>query len=339
MTLQLTGSGPTGSILLTQNGNIRQTFSYCGYGGTNNKCNALPGFNGERRDPVTGMTHSGNGYRAYSPALMRFTCPDNLSPFGKGGINPYVYCEADPVNNVDPSGHAIFRRILNAMDTVSESFQELAGESKSIHKKSGNIGALDAQQATSDAVISPEAAQPESSALAFSNANEATSGAAIPDRVTTPGLEGATQTKSLMPEGNVIAADNPELARRDILADTVLRHHNENSVYIEGVGFINHWLKHFKIGISEPAFESISENIRQVNFGTRTQSAASLREFTVFARDTLSFMKAGEYKNAGITATGSAINLVGGTLFFPLYDRENFSIWQRAFYNAMDFIE
>lgn len=65
----------------------------------------LPAFNGERADPVTGNYLLGNGYRAYSPALMRFTCPDSLSPFGPGGINPYAYCAGDPVNFTDPSGH------------------------------------------------------------------------------------------------------------------------------------------------------------------------------------------------------------------------------------------
>lgn len=65
----------------------------------------LPGFNGERPDPVSGTYHLGNGYRAYNPALMRFNCPDNLSPFGAGGINPYAYCAGDPVNFTDPSGH------------------------------------------------------------------------------------------------------------------------------------------------------------------------------------------------------------------------------------------
>jgi RHS repeat-associated protein len=63
------------------------------------------GFNGERLDPVTGTTHLGNGYRAYSPVLMRFICPDSWSPFGEGGINPYAYCDSDPVNRADPSGH------------------------------------------------------------------------------------------------------------------------------------------------------------------------------------------------------------------------------------------
>ncbi|MGC0152001.1 RHS repeat-associated core domain-containing protein, partial [Chromobacterium vaccinii] len=61
--------------------------------------------NGERRDPVSGAAHLGNGYRAYSPALMRFHCPDSLSPFGAGGVNAYAYCADDPVNRSDPSGH------------------------------------------------------------------------------------------------------------------------------------------------------------------------------------------------------------------------------------------
>ncbi|MDR5775590.1 MULTISPECIES: RHS repeat-associated core domain-containing protein [unclassified Caballeronia] len=65
----------------------------------------LPGYGGERRDAVSGAYHLGNGYRAYSPSLMRFTCPDSLSPFQAGGINPYAYCAGDPINRLDPSGH------------------------------------------------------------------------------------------------------------------------------------------------------------------------------------------------------------------------------------------
>ncbi|WP_235428099.1 RHS repeat-associated core domain-containing protein [Xenorhabdus khoisanae] len=65
----------------------------------------LPSFNGERADPVSGTYHLGNGYRAYNPVLMRFNCPDSLSPFGAGGINSYAYCAGDPVNFTDPSGH------------------------------------------------------------------------------------------------------------------------------------------------------------------------------------------------------------------------------------------
>ncbi|MVV47574.1 RHS repeat-associated core domain-containing protein [Pseudomonas sp. PB120] len=65
---------------------------------------SLLGFNGERRDAVTGHYLLGNGYRAFNPMLMRFNSPDSLSPFGKGGINTYVYCLGDPVNRLDKTG-------------------------------------------------------------------------------------------------------------------------------------------------------------------------------------------------------------------------------------------
>ncbi|KPW70238.1 YD repeat protein [Pseudomonas syringae pv. coriandricola] len=67
----------------------------------------LPGFTGQRLDPVTGHYLLGNGYRAFNPVLMRFNSPDSLSPFGEGGLNAYTCCEGDPVNKVDPSGHIL----------------------------------------------------------------------------------------------------------------------------------------------------------------------------------------------------------------------------------------
>ncbi|WP_439869659.1 RHS repeat-associated core domain-containing protein [Pseudomonas syringae] len=73
---------------------------------------SLLGFNGERRDPVTGHYLLGNGYRAYNPVLMRFNSPDSLSPFDEGGLNAYGYCGGDPIGFVDPSGHAPHNRLL-----------------------------------------------------------------------------------------------------------------------------------------------------------------------------------------------------------------------------------
>ncbi|WP_122413243.1 RHS repeat-associated core domain-containing protein [Pseudomonas viridiflava] len=66
---------------------------------------SLMGFNGERCDPVTGHYLLGNGYRAFNPVLMRFNSPDSLSPFEEGGLNAYAYCQGDPVNFDDPTGH------------------------------------------------------------------------------------------------------------------------------------------------------------------------------------------------------------------------------------------
>ncbi|WP_447866579.1 RHS repeat-associated core domain-containing protein [Rahnella bonaserana] len=118
MTLQLTGSGTNSSVILVQHETGVETFNYSPFGTTasRNEENAcLPGFNGERSDPMTRVTHLGCGYRAYNPALMRFTCPDSESPFGVGGINPYVYCESDPVNLTDPSGHGPLMWIVEGM--------------------------------------------------------------------------------------------------------------------------------------------------------------------------------------------------------------------------------
>ncbi|WP_163020894.1 RHS repeat-associated core domain-containing protein, partial [Pseudomonas viridiflava] len=56
--------------------------------------------------PITGHYLLGNGYRAFNPSLMRLNSPDNLSPFGDGGLNAYAYCVGDPVNWIDIEGHA-----------------------------------------------------------------------------------------------------------------------------------------------------------------------------------------------------------------------------------------
>jgi len=95
------------SILMTRGIQSDGPFCYTLYGGLWPSIDLLLAYNGERLDPVTESYPLGNGYRNYSPRIMRFTSPDGLSPFGKGGRNAYAYCEADPMNNVDPSGHSI----------------------------------------------------------------------------------------------------------------------------------------------------------------------------------------------------------------------------------------
>ncbi|MFF7064884.1 RHS repeat-associated core domain-containing protein [Pseudomonas sp. NPDC008258] len=62
------------------------------------------GFSGYYFDALSKYYLLGNGYRSYSPSMMRFLSPDSLSPFSRGGLNAYGYCAGDPINRVDPDG-------------------------------------------------------------------------------------------------------------------------------------------------------------------------------------------------------------------------------------------
>ncbi|WP_256664782.1 RHS repeat-associated core domain-containing protein [Pseudomonas sp. SZ57] len=96
---------------------------------------SLLGFNGERRDPVTGHYLLGNGYRAYNPVLMRFNSPDSLSPFDEGGLNAYGYCGGDPVGFVDPSGQITIVAIRAISKVGFLSFRKARIRSKPITSK------------------------------------------------------------------------------------------------------------------------------------------------------------------------------------------------------------
>jgi len=92
------------------------------------------GFNGQIKDSVSGCYPLGNGYRDYDPYLMRFRSPDNLSPFGEGGINAYVYCAGDPVNNIDPSGHMLkaFKSAFGIKDNNINYYEQAATATQAI---------------------------------------------------------------------------------------------------------------------------------------------------------------------------------------------------------------
>jgi RHS repeat-associated protein len=92
------------------------------------------GYNGMRRDPVTGQYHAGNGYRSYDPTLCRYVQPDWLAPVGEGGLNPYQHCP-DPVNLHDPSGAIMLSRweqnqVLQNLDQQLQETRAMEAASK-----------------------------------------------------------------------------------------------------------------------------------------------------------------------------------------------------------------
>lgn len=111
-----------GSVLHALGGDQSQALTYVPYGTrTPHKTPLhLPGFNGERLDPVTGHYLLGNGYRAYNPVLMRFNSPDSLSPFGEGGLNAYAAFRGTPINSIDPDGHAPFPVSMTLLRATSQ---------------------------------------------------------------------------------------------------------------------------------------------------------------------------------------------------------------------------
>ncbi|QPC85597.1 hypothetical protein GA830_01710 [Mesorhizobium sp. NBSH29] len=95
-----------GSVIGVSHPDEMVSTGYSAYGQrrSDSDFDSLLGFNGETLEPM-GFYLLGRGYRAYNPALMRFHSPDNMSPFGEGGINAYMYCGGNPVAFRDPSGH------------------------------------------------------------------------------------------------------------------------------------------------------------------------------------------------------------------------------------------
>jgi len=103
---QLLGTDRQRSVLQVSDHAGQMSRVYTPYG--HRPAGPVPGdplaFNGEAIDPITGHYVLGNGHRAFNPVLMRFNSPDRLSPFGRGGLNPYAYCLGDPVNFTDSTG-------------------------------------------------------------------------------------------------------------------------------------------------------------------------------------------------------------------------------------------
>lgn len=78
----------------------------------------MQGFTSAYQDPVTRNYPLGHGYRMYDRSSMRFTAQDDYSPYGSGGMNAMAYCEGDPINGFDPTGHSFLRSAFLTFDTM-----------------------------------------------------------------------------------------------------------------------------------------------------------------------------------------------------------------------------
>ncbi|MGV2834652.1 RHS repeat-associated core domain-containing protein [Pseudomonas shirazensis] len=149
-TVTLLGCDAQGSVRLEADNSVRSRH-YTAHGAEpEDPAHGPYGYAGERREPLTGWYIPG-GYRPYDPLVMGFLSPDSESPFGRGGLNPYTYCGGDPVNRIDPDGHAWWNwlvagigLVLGAVAVVA-SFGAAAPAVTAI--AAGGIGALTASGA------------------------------------------------------------------------------------------------------------------------------------------------------------------------------------------------
>lgn len=121
----LLGGNVSNTVIIAtskQSRHVQPCLAY-GFNTQDNGGSQLPAFNGEYSDPATANYLLGSGYRAFNPVLMRFNSPDSWSPFGAGGINSYGYCAGDPVNHVDPSGHAFLASVATKLWRFAKKMQ------------------------------------------------------------------------------------------------------------------------------------------------------------------------------------------------------------------------
>ena len=125
-------------------------------------------FNGEHFERTAQCYLLGVGYRGYSPVIMRFHSPDNLSPFGQGGINSYAYCQGDPVNYTDETGHWP-ASVLAAKFRISKNLSPFANSAKFLHTKKSGLQV----KPTPSHLIEPKSALPAQTTRSSSSAARA----------------------------------------------------------------------------------------------------------------------------------------------------------------------
>lgn len=200
---------------------------------------SLLGFNGALLERLTRGYLLGNGYRTYSAKLQRFSAPDNLSPFDKGGINSYVYCSADPIDFVDPSGHAgnFWKGLLNIFGRRRKSPKGVAKMDRitGLTKSAGDLSSVPTKQPLSTRSLTNLSDTSPSNAFNPSTISATNPKIRVPDRTRNPARSQPTQSISSGSDSDVydlesqmIAGNRGAKAKKNIVVMAELNRRNHN---------------------------------------------------------------------------------------------------------------
>lgn len=165
----------TGTTLQAHAAANKENHAYTAHGHTSTLPSQLSslGYNGEYLETKTKSYLLGLGYRSYSPTLMRFNSPDNMSPFSAGGLNAYAYCLNDPINNLDPTGHKTANRLVfkrqarQAVAALDAADRKLSNSTHLVNRASlalemttkdhaANVKAVKASESKYDSITKPD---------------------------------------------------------------------------------------------------------------------------------------------------------------------------------------
>ena len=114
--------------IINEEGTIVTRYSYTAYGKV-----TIKEYSEEQIGEINPIRYKGYYYdsetlmyylmtRYYDPELCRFISPDDVSyldPSTINGLNLYCYCANNPINHIDPDGHAWYHWAIGAAIIVA----------------------------------------------------------------------------------------------------------------------------------------------------------------------------------------------------------------------------
>jgi RHS repeat-associated protein len=120
------------NVLTDRSGQMVQHYEYATFGQSSYQNNISAyqvsnRYTGQICDDETGLYYYGARY--YDPQLGRFIQPDTIVPSADApqSLNRYSYCDNNPLNYTDPSGHSFFGDIFKALGSLFKSPLTWAG--------------------------------------------------------------------------------------------------------------------------------------------------------------------------------------------------------------------